>query len=71
MPKVYLYNSRKKLLLFRLTLETFRFEDEDDNEVEIWLDLKLFSVFLRKNAMENFVLFFHQKVNWVIFIEEG
>ena len=31
------YYSRKKLLLFRLTLETFRFEDDDDkrNEVEI------------------------------------
>ena len=33
------------LLLFRLTLEIFRFEDEQDNEVEIWLDLKSFRVF--------------------------
>ena len=54
---MYLHNSRKKLLLFRLTLETFRFVDEDDNVVEIWLDLKLFRVSKKKhNKKLRFIL---------------
>ena len=63
--------SRDMGCFFRLTLESFKFKDEDDYEYEI--QLNVFSRTVEKHsARESFIVqFFTRKISRVTFVGEG